>query len=150
LYAVLERRESYAVNKAAKYPGRIKIAAPVTASKDLLIFGNGHLAFRVLRKLVALRYTVTHKPAPASWQSDLCSPAEKLAMLIDGHDLSQVTMAYVLDDNNERNLELIIALISMRDTLPITAALFNESITPHLEAANSALQQLPMPNSFVC
>jgi voltage-gated potassium channel Kch len=128
--------------KPASILGSKNPAPVVNAPKEVLILGNGHLAFRVLQKLEALGYTVLQKPAMSSWHTDMRSPVDKLLVLLDGIDLSQLAMAYVLDDNDERNLELIIALITLCDSLPVSAALFNESIIPHLEAAHSNLRIL--------
>ncbi|RYY83648.1 MAG: hypothetical protein EOO15_20985, partial [Chitinophagaceae bacterium] len=110
------------------------------SSKEVLILGHGHLAFRVLRALREQGHTVTHRPALPSSPTDLRTPVEKLSQLLDGHDLGQVSMAYVLDDSDERNLELLLALISISDQICITASLFNESVIPHFEAAHPKLK----------
>ncbi|RYZ22450.1 MAG: hypothetical protein EOO16_09195 [Chitinophagaceae bacterium] len=109
-------------------------------ASEILVLGHGHLALRVLQELGKLGYSITHKPALATWESDMRSPQEKLLQLLGGHDLSRIAMAYVLDDSDERNLELILALIAISDDLRITAALFNESIIPHLEAGHPRLR----------
>lgn len=45
-----------------------------------------------------------------------------------------VAMAYVLDDRDEYNLQLIISLSALDVKIPITASLFNETVIPHFEA----------------
>ncbi|RYD93958.1 MAG: hypothetical protein EOP50_10275 [Sphingobacteriales bacterium] len=107
--------------------------------KQILILGYGHLALRVLHALEKAGHQVTHKPALPDRTTDMRAPDEKLAQLLAGYDLSHVDMAYVVDDNDERNLELLIALITLRGDLPITASLFNESISPYFEAAHPKL-----------
>ncbi|GAB4093680.1 potassium channel family protein [Flaviaesturariibacter terrae] len=111
-------------------------------TKRVLILGHGHLAFRVLQKLRQLGYQVLHKPALTAAPDDLRAPEEKLAQLLEGIDLNELAMAYALDDSDDRNLELLIALITLCDDVPITAALFNESLRPHLEAAHPNLRIL--------
>ncbi|RYY39263.1 MAG: hypothetical protein EOO08_11205 [Chitinophagaceae bacterium] len=115
-------------------------AITLAMPKEILVLGHGHLAFRILRSLRQQGYPVTHRPALPNSPTDLRTPVEKLAQLLDGHDLSQVAMAYVLDDSDERNLELLLALISISEEICITAALFNESIIPHFEAAHPRLK----------
>jgi hypothetical protein len=50
--------------------------------------------------------------------------------------LDTLAHVYLVDERDERNLELLIALISINRTLPIVAALFNENIAPHLRAVH--------------
>jgi len=50
--------------------------------------------------------------------------------------LSSLSAIYILDDSDERNFELLIALLSLDRTLPIVASLFNENLAPHIRAAN--------------
>ncbi len=48
-------------------------------------------------------------------------------------------MVYLIDIQDEINLQLIIALISLHRDIPITAALFNENLTPHLQNTHDKL-----------
>ncbi|GAA4341300.1 potassium channel family protein [Flaviaesturariibacter amylovorans] len=110
---------------------------------DVLILGASHLAHRVRLRLEAEGFTVTHKPQGLSeWRADLRSPVQKASILLGNLDLSRLAMAYVLDESDEQNLEMILALIGLHETMPITAALFNESLIPHLEAAHPKMRIL--------
>jgi len=110
---------------------------------QVLILGVGHLAFRVRRCLEQCGYVVLHKPEGISgWGHDLRSPTEKAALLFAGIDVKSLAMVYVLDENDDRSLELIMALMVLYEDLPITASLYNENIIAHLEAARRGLRIL--------
>jgi hypothetical protein len=61
---------------------------------------------------------------------------EALVRALGSVSLDTLAHVYLVDERDERNLELLIALISINRTLPIVAALFNENIAPHLRAAH--------------
>ncbi|RYY96906.1 MAG: hypothetical protein EOO11_12265 [Chitinophagaceae bacterium] len=111
--------------------------------QDVLIIGASHLAHRVRMRLEAEGYAITHKPQGLSeWKADLRSPMQKASILLGNLDLPRLAMAYVLDESDEQNLEVILALIGLNETMPITAALYNESLIPHLEAAHPRMRIL--------
>jgi voltage-gated potassium channel Kch len=102
--------------------------------KLVLIFGSGHLAYRLKKMLPTEGYTVRHSTiANIQAISESDSLLENMELYLEQIDLSSVAMAYLLDDIDEHNLQLIIALISFHKTIPITASLFNENLIPHLE-----------------
>lgn len=54
-------------------------------------------------------------------------------------DMKSFTMTYVLFEKDEDNLEIVIAMMALYSSIPITTSLFNENIIPHLEKANTKL-----------
>jgi hypothetical protein len=56
--------------------------------------------------------------------------------LFKGTNLSEFAMIYILDDRDDYNIGLTIALISVSKNVPVTVSLFNENIAPHLKAAH--------------
>lgn len=54
-------------------------------------------------------------------------------------DFSLVAMTYILDEEDAHNLELVIALMASHPAQPMTTSLFNEAISPHLQAAHPDL-----------
>ena len=105
--------------------------------RQVLIVGAGHLALRTRRLAVARGLDVSYigEEAYRTPKSDE-STLEALGRALGDIDLNAVTHVYRVDERDERNLELLIALISINRTLPIVAALFNENIAPHLRAAH--------------
>ncbi|MCW3110843.1 MAG: hypothetical protein JWQ09_5349 [Segetibacter sp.] len=103
--------------------------------KTVLIFGSGHLAYRVKKLLNTNDYNVVHITIEAlnSTPQDR-SLLESFNKYIKEIDLASVMMVYLLDDRDEYNLQLIIALISLNVDISITASLFNENLTTHLRA----------------
>ena len=109
----------------------------------VLILGAGHLAFRLKKYLHNNKYEILHSTIDIiTSKSESVSLVENLNSYINDIDLSSVAMVYLLDDKDENNLQLIIYFISTYPHLPVTAALFNENIIPHLKTENDNLKIL--------
>jgi hypothetical protein len=67
---------------------------------------------------------------------------EVIRQALEGVDLDALSAAILVDDRDDRNLELAIALLALNVGLPIVVSMFNENIAPHLQAANPALRIL--------
>ncbi len=103
----------------------------------ILVVGSSHLSYRVQKQLVSSGYDVTYLPKEKFESKDTnISRFEFITSLLKNTGIESVRMAYILDDNDDFNLEIIIVLISLNDKLNITASLFNENIGPHLRAAH--------------
>lgn len=105
--------------------------------RSVLVIGSGHLAHRVGKAAAEQGYTVLHRR-----HEELCSRTRE-ASTFDAVttafrelDLDALSSVFLVDDRDEPNFELLIALISVDETVPIVASLFNENIGPHLQAAN--------------
>jgi voltage-gated potassium channel Kch len=57
-------------------------------------------------------------------------------------DVASASMVYILNEMDEQNLEMVIALMAVHPKAPVCTALFNEQIRPHLELANPHLHIL--------
>ena len=108
--------------------------------KTVLIIGSGHLAYRV-KKLIGIHtYNVIHISIESiNAINESGSLLENFNEAIKDIDLAMVVMVYLLDDRDEYNLQLIIALISLNFDIKVTASLFNENLTPHLQAIHKNL-----------
>lgn len=111
--------------------------------KNVLVFGSGHLASRVC----ALAASRDYRPVRMAedqllGQVDHPSRFEVIRQALAGVDLEALSFAILVDDRDERNLEIAIALCSFNPRLPVVASMFNENIAPHLRAANPALSIL--------
>ncbi|MDB4907751.1 MAG: hypothetical protein JWO05_2535 [Gemmatimonadetes bacterium] len=95
---------------------------------QVLLVGSGHLASRVEQRLLA--------------RGDAIVRFEGGPDALSSVDLAAISSAFLLDDHDERNLALVIALVSIRRDIPVTVALFNENIAPHLRAANPNIRVL--------
>ena len=107
------------------------------SQRDVLIVGAGHLALRTRKLAVERGLAVAYlgDEAYRAAKSD-DTTLEALTRALGSISLDTLTHVYLVDERDERNLELLIALISINRTLPIVAALFNENIAPHLRAAH--------------
>jgi voltage-gated potassium channel Kch len=103
--------------------------------KTILVFGAGHLAYRLTVKLKAGGFAVVHTSID---EINAGTPSFSLIGNLQAYlgkmEMEEVGMVYLIDEKDELNLQLIIAIISLYPDLPITASLFNENLTPHLLA----------------
>ncbi|MDB5194454.1 MAG: hypothetical protein JWN50_468 [Parcubacteria group bacterium] len=109
----------------------------------VLVIGTGHLAYRLKKLLNDHGYTIIHLAANIfKLEENEDSALGTIANVLKDVDLTNLSMTYIVDDQDEFNLELIIALISLNQDIHITASLFNENIAPHLQAAHPNIQVL--------
>lgn len=108
--------------------------------KSVCIIGYGHLAFRVklLAEKKGWKAVCVSAASFVSKEEAELSFDQTLDILRD-LNLKSFSMVFLLDDKDERNLELMIGIMSLDKDIPITAALFNENITPHLRVAHPKL-----------
>lgn len=105
--------------------------------RTVLVFGSGHLAVRVRQLAVASGHAVTSLTRDAIYATDVDALAyDAIGRALHGVDLDAIATAFLVDERDERNLEMLIALISMNGALPIVASLYNENVAPHLRAAH--------------
>ena len=105
-----------------------------------LILGSGHLAYRVKKLVEAKGYEVIHFSYDSFQLSDTDSSTfDKIAATLSHINLSSVSMAYILNERDDNNLELMVAIMALNENIPITISLFNENVAPHLRAAHPNL-----------
>jgi hypothetical protein len=110
----------------------------------VLIIGDGHLAYRLKSLFVKQsKYSVIHtslEELNATEQSVYL--LENIESFMSKIDSASVVMAYLIDEKDENNLQMIIALTSTYPAVAITAALFNENLIPHLQKKHNNLSVL--------
>ena len=117
-------------------PGKSDLANPAVTPQPVLIIGSGHLAYRIRKLAAAHDYTVHPLSHDLFRSQNTDEPAyDVIARALHDLDLASLSMVFLVDDEDERNLQLLIALTSQQKDLPIVASLFNENIAPHLQAA---------------
>ena len=109
----------------------------------VLIVGSGHLAYRTKKLSSANGHETIHLADDAlRAQGSDDSAFDALTHGLRDVDLQSLSAIYLVDDRDERNLELLIVLVSLDKTLPIVASFFNENIAPHLQAAHPNIRIL--------
>lgn len=104
----------------------------------ILVFGTGHLAYRITHKLTAGNYEVNHVATHDIFHSTKSvSLIENLQQHLHNIHIDTIKMIYLLDEKEEVNLQLIIALISLYPGVSIAASLFNENLIPHLQSEHN-------------
>ena len=105
-----------------------------------LIIGTGHLANRVGKLVNAKGYTVSHIPNLASITAPgTLSTIEKISYALLHINFAHVAIIYILDDKDELNLEILMAVMTLHPATKICSSLFNENMRPHLMAAHPQL-----------
>jgi voltage-gated potassium channel Kch len=113
------------------------------SSQAVVVFGSGHLAARVFalaaaRGLDPLRLTADR----FAGHEDQPSRFEVIRREMATIDRTGLRAAILVDESDEQNLELAISLLAIDARLPVVVSMFNENITPHLQAANPSLKVL--------
>lgn len=111
-------------------------------TKTVLIIGAGHIAYRVKKLVVAKGYEVKHIANLLPKKDENVSAIDTISERLRPVDLLSLSMIYILDEEDENNLETVIALIALQPDIPIVTSLFNENIRPHLEAVHPGLHIL--------
>ena len=112
-------------------------------NRHILILGSGHLSYRIKKLAIAKGYNVLSFGEDVFQLKDKNgSSYDKIMEVLKEVDLSNLTMAYLVDDTDEFNLQLLISLLSINTNLPITVSFFNENIAAHLKSQHPSLQIL--------
>ena len=113
------------------------------SQKTVIVVGSTHLAYRVKILLNQEEYKVTHIVRDTyATVSSSGSVFAGVYDIVQNIDLSDVSMIYLLDEQDDCNLQFIIAVTAKNKDTSITAGLSNENIAPHLQSANKNLTVL--------
>lgn len=111
--------------------------------KPILIIGSGHLAYRIRKLALSRGHAVNHLGHDAFRPPESDEPIyDVIERTLRDLDLPSLATVFLVDDDDERNLQLLIALIAQQTRLPVVASLFNENIAPHLQAAHPEIRIL--------
>lgn len=106
--------------------------------RKILIIGEGHLSYRLKKYFLQESVEVLHITyASLNFSAASFSFLENIETYFKHNAVEEAEMVYLLEDKDENNLQLIIALITTYKNLPITASLFNENLIPHLSTASN-------------
>lgn len=115
----------------------------MTAVGRVVVIGSGHLARRIQTLATARGHRVLHL-SHRHFESEDAGQSSfgAIGQALHAMDMSEVRAVYVVDDRDERNLEVLVALLSMDRSYAIIASLFNEHVAPHLRAAHPNIRVL--------
>jgi hypothetical protein len=101
--------------------------------KTVLIFGSGHLVFRMKKILQSKGISYIHcTDEQINNVSVSGSITDNLRHYFKKLNTDKIEMIYLLDDKDEDNLQLIIALRHLNYPIAVTASLFNENFSADL------------------
>lgn len=104
----------------------------------VLILGGSHLAYRV-GKLVSAKKLKPIMASVDSFFSDQGPMFDDIQDFVSNFPLNEIAMVYIIDDRDDRNLGLALAIMSVNDQVPMTIALFNEGVASHLRASHPSI-----------
>ena len=106
------------------------------SNSRFLIFGNGHLAHRTMLLLKNQKKDVDFQPNLfLEILSNNQTKIDDFKELLESIQIESFAIVYVLFEEDNQNLETVIALNTLYPTIRIATALFNEKLIPHLKAA---------------
>jgi voltage-gated potassium channel Kch len=117
--------------------------SPTMTALRVMLVGAGHLAHRMHSLATARGYEVVVVSREQIRPASSGEPTfESIVRLLRDVDRAGVSSAFLVDDRDEVNLEFLLALLSVDPRLPVVLSLFNENISPHLQAANPNVRVL--------
>jgi voltage-gated potassium channel Kch len=113
------------------------------ANGPVLVIGSGHLAHRIAT-LVALRgRDVLRLQTDLSFDRRASDAASTiLTNALAGRPPASLGAVFIVNDQDDQNLALLIALMAMDRSVPIVVSFFNENVAPHLQAAHPEIHVL--------
>jgi hypothetical protein len=114
-----------------------------SGARKIILVGAGHLAHRIRTLAAARGCDVLVLARDQVQQTAAGEPVfASITQLLRDADLPGKSAAYLVDDRDEVNLAFLLALLSVDPRLPVVVSLFNENISPHLQAANPNVRVL--------
>ncbi|MBI5732566.1 NAD-binding protein [Candidatus Jorgensenbacteria bacterium] len=103
---------------------------------NIIILGSGHLALQTNRRLTEAGYKVSHVSSDEFEEIKETnrqeSSFEYAKAVIEKSDIKDVSAVCILDDDDGRNIQLLLASLALNDRVPTIVALSNESLAAHL------------------
>jgi voltage-gated potassium channel Kch len=112
-------------------------------SGHVILFGSGHLAFQIARKLRDKNVHVAHigsEHFPHSGKSPGHeSVVEYFRRNLQEAGVDRATAVYVLDEEDRHNIQFALIVISLNESIPVVVSLFNAELSGHVLASCKSL-----------
>jgi Trk K+ transport system NAD-binding subunit len=135
------------------------MAQPLMAeeSSHVILFGSGHLAFQVSRKLRDKAVQIAHIGSEHFPHSGKApgheSVIEYFRRNLQEAGIDRAGGVYVLDDEDRHNIQFALIVISLNESIPVVVSLFNADLSGHVLASCKSLivrnPALVAANAFV-
>ena len=101
-----------------------------------LVVGNGHLAHRTMLLLEKQNIKTSFNPYLfLDILSNKSSKIEDFSEILESIEIESFKIVYILFEEDNQNLETVIALNTLYPNIHLATALFNEKLIPHLRNA---------------
>lgn len=115
-------------------------------SNHIILFGSGHLAFQVSRKLQAAGLEQAHigsehfhNPRKSLPQESI---VEYLRRTLEEVHIGSARAVFVLDDEDRYNIQFALIAVSLNESVPVYVSLFNAELAGHLRANSQSVLAL--------
>ena len=116
--------------------------AAMTAPQ-ILVFGRGHLAQRIRRLAVARGFACVNGDETLAISGQAGGYAfDDTTRALRALEPSRLAAACLVDEHDERNLQMLLAMMAIAPDVRVVASLFNENVAPHLQAAHPGIRVL--------
>src|SRR5579864_267420 len=105
-------------------------------SNHIILFGSGHLAFQVARKLQAAGLSVAHissdhlQTRRESLPQE--SPVDRLRRILREAHIDAARAVFILDDEDRYNIQVALIVLSLNESVPLFVSLFNAELAGQL------------------
>jgi Trk K+ transport system NAD-binding subunit len=108
---------------------------------QFLIIGNGHLAHRTMLLLKEQKKNVDFEPELfIEILANTRSKIDDYKEVLNTFQLENYSIIYILHEEDNQNLESVIAVNTLYPEIKIATALFNEKLIPHLKNAFQVIE----------
>ncbi|OAI43449.1 hypothetical protein AYO41_00120 [Verrucomicrobia bacterium SCGC AG-212-E04] len=115
----------------------------MASNSPIVLFGSGHLAFQIGRKLREKGHEVVEiagtcfRSQHGSWQHE--SAIEFCRRTLVENGLERARAVYVVDREDRYNIQFALIVLSLNDTVPVYVALLHEELAGQLQASRPGL-----------
>lgn len=118
------------------------VCKTMNTPQEIVIFGSGHLALRFRKKLKQKGIIALHIPKErfqAVGAKSSRSRFETMERVLALSGLHDGTIVYILDDQDDWNIELSLAIVSLPHALSVHVSLYNQAIGSRIRALHPDL-----------
>ena len=112
-------------------------------SNRIILFGSGHLAFQVGRRLRDKNFHVAHISSEHFPHSGKApgqeSVIEHFRRNLQDAGIEDARAVYVMDDEDRHNIQFALIVISLNESIPVIVSLFHLELSGHLLASCNSL-----------
>src|SRR5450432_771069 len=120
-----------------------KPLAAMETTEPIVLFGSGHLAFQIGRKLRVQGYVVVEIAGTCFRAEHALSGDESVVEFcrrtLAESGIDRARAVYVVDREDRYNIQFALIVLTLNETVPVYVALFHEELAGQLQASRPGL-----------